>query len=304
MSEPPAKAKTNEGRILLITGMCGAGRSSTLRLLEDTGYETIDNLPLYLLPDLLRPIQLFRRPIAIGIDIRTRDFNADSLVQITQQLRQSNAPVSLIFLDCADEVLQARFTETRRRHPLAEDRPLADGIRHERVAMEPAKVYSDLVIDTTQLSLPDLRRIVQGYFAFAAAPGMRLSVMSFAYKHGTPREADMIFDLRFLRNPHYDANLRPLTGKDAKVGEFIEQDPDFGRFFDDATRLLTPLIPRYQQEGKSYLTIAFGCTGGRHRSVYAATKLAQWLQQNYKRVTLFHRDIDRQPVHQIEENAA
>lgn len=281
------------GRIILVTGLSGAGRSSTLKVLEDLGYEAIDNLPLYLLQDLLKPVQLLRRPIAIGIDVRTRDFNVDLVLHQIQQLKEDATPLSVVFLDAEDAVLINRFTETRRRHPLAIDRPVGDGIKQERALLEPLRKAADIILNTSDLSLADLRRQLHGQFTFSTSGGISLSVMSFAYRQGLPREADIVIDVRFLRNPHYDAMLKDLSGKDAPVGAYIEQDADFSRFFGDLTQMFTPLLPRYQQEGKNYLTIAFGCTGGRHRSVYTATKFAQWLQQTHKRITLVHRDLDK-----------
>jgi UPF0042 nucleotide-binding protein len=296
MSEnQPSNSNNNAkpARIILITGMSGAGRSATLKVLEDIGYEAIDNLPLYLLQDVLKPAQMFRRPIAIGIDVRTRDFNVEHVLRYIHQLREDKAPISLVFLDCDDTILINRFTETRRRHPLAIDRPVGDGIKQERSLLAPLQQQADIILNTSDLSLADLRRQVHGHFAFAIQSGISFSVMSFAYRYGIPREADIVTDVRFLVNPHYNADLRPLTGKDELVGDFIEQDPDFESFFIHLQQLLQPLLPRYQAEGKNYLTFAFGCTGGRHRSVYVATRFAQWLQQTHKRVTLYHRDLEK-----------
>jgi len=186
-----------------------------------------------------------------------------------------------------------RYTETRRRHPLAGDRPVLDGIHLERQRVWPLRDRADLVIDTTTLNPGDLKRLLQGHFALGAAPGITIFVTSFSYRHGLPRDADLVFDVRFLRNPHYVAALRPLTGRDAPVGAFIEADADFAPFFQRLCLLLAPLLPRYEREGKSYLTIAIGCTGGRHRSVYLAERLAAWLSEQGRPVGVNHRDLDQ-----------
>jgi len=276
--------------VILVTGLSGAGRSTALRALEDLGYEAVDNLPLALLnaPDG------FDRPVAIGIDSRTRGFSAEALSERVQRLRaESGLRVRLVFLTCSDEALQRRFTETRRRHPLALDRPIADGIRQERRLLEDLQARADLTIDSTDLAIGDLKRLVQGNFALDQRPQLSISIMSFSYRHGLPREADLVFDVRFLANPHYRDALRPLTGRDAAVADFIRADPAFGPFFADLTALLLPLLPGYEREGKSYLTLAVGCTGGRHRSVFVAERLAAWLADHGRQVDLRHRDVAR-----------
>lgn len=281
-------------RVLLITGMSGAGRSAALKALEDVGYEAVDNLPLSLLTSLVRPSGLPRRALAIGVDIRTRDFGVEPFMrQIEELVQHDDLEVRLVFLDCEDEELRRRFTETRRPHPLATDRPVTDGIRHERRLLSPLRDHADQVIDTTGLGLNDLRRQLHGKFSLDVRSSFALFVMSFAYRNGLPREADLVFDARFLANPHYEANLRELDGTDAAVGEFISADPGYDSFFDSLTALLQPLLPRFRAEGKSYLTIAVGCTGGRHRSVFIAERLAAWLQSQGQQVNLAHRELDR-----------
>jgi UPF0042 nucleotide-binding protein len=258
--------------------------------LEDLGYEAVDNLPLA----LLNAPASFDRPVALGIDSRTRGFSAAALLERIQRLKaEPGQSVSLVFLTCSDEVLQRRFTETRRRHPLALDRPVADGIRQERLLLEDLADAADLVIDSTDLAIGDLKRLMQGHFALDRRPGLAIAVMSFSYRYGLPREADLVFDVRFLANPHYREELRPLTGRDAAVGAYIEADPAFRPFFENLTHLLLPLLPGYEREGKSYLTLAVGCTGGRHRSVFVAERLAEWLALNGRRVDLRHRDAAR-----------
>ncbi|MCP4330429.1 MAG: RNase adapter RapZ [Alphaproteobacteria bacterium] len=278
--------------VLLITGMSGAGRSSVLRALEDQGYEAVDNLPLTLLETLVHSEKELSRPAAIGVDIRTRDFGVARLTREIDRLKNTpGLDVMLIFIDCDDEVLGRRFTETRRRHPLAMDRPLADGIRDERIVLNAVRERADLVIDTTTSSLADLRSDLAHRFARDYTPGLNVIVTSFSYGKGLPRGADLVFDVRFLDNPYYDSALRPLTGLDQRVAEFIAESPGFKTFFDNLTELLLPLLPRYEREGKSYLTIAAGCTGGRHRSVYVAERLAATLRQTGVPVTVRHRDL-------------
>ncbi|HWA42602.1 MAG TPA: RNase adapter RapZ [Hypericibacter adhaerens] len=277
--------------VVLVTGLSGAGHTTALKILEDLGYEAVDNLPLTLMDGLAGG--KLARPLAVGVDSRTRDFSAEALSEKLGRLtHDAGLEVKLLFLDCSDEVLRRRFTETRRRHPLALDRPVADGIRQERELLAPLRELADLVVDSTDLAIGDLKHLLQGHFRLQSAQAA-ITVMSFSYRHGLPREADLVFDVRFLTNPHYRDELRPLTGKDAKIGLFIEADPAWGPFFDNLRNLLLPLLPRFEREGKSYLTLAVGCTGGRHRSVFAAERLAQWLRAQGRHVSLRHRDLDR-----------
>jgi RNase adapter protein RapZ len=287
-----APSRPAQGRLLVVTGMSGAGRSTALKAVEDMGYEAVDNLPLSLLPNLLSAPAT--PPLAIGVDVRTRDFGVSALLATLDRLvAEHNLDLKIVFLDCEDDRLVRRYTETRRRHPLAGDRPVLDGIHLERQRVWPLRDRADLVIDTTALNPGDLKRLLQGHFALGTAPGITIFVTSFSYRHGLPRDADLVFDVRFLRNPHYVAALRPLTGRDAPVGAFIEADPDCAPFFKRLCLLLTPLLPRYEREGKSYLTIAIGCTGGRHRSVYLAERLAAWLSEQGRPVGVNHRDLDQ-----------
>jgi UPF0042 nucleotide-binding protein len=278
-------------RLLVVTGLSGAGHTTALKILEDLGYEAVDNLPLMLLGGITSESGDGERAIAIGVDSRTRDFTAAALGERLERLRADpRLEVKLIYLDCMDESLRRRFTETRRRHPLALDRPVADGIRQERQLLAPLRDQADLVVDTTDLTSADLRRLLRGHFALHRRPGLAFSVVSFSYRHGLPREADLVFDVRFLRNPHYDPALRPLTGRDLEVGRFIEADPAYAPFFAALTQLLLPLLPSFEREGKSYVTIAIGCTGGRHRSVFVAERLAAWLGTQGRTVNIRHRD--------------
>ncbi len=278
-------------RIVLVTGMSGAGRTSALKDLEDLGFEAVDNLPATLLGTLVRPGNRVERDVAIGIDCRTRAFDPQKLRrQLAERASSRSSNLSLLFLDCDDEILRRRFTETRRRHPLGPDRPVTDGILRERQLMAPLRECADLVIDTSQLSTAGLRQLISGHFGQAAEVQPTLSVISFAYRNGVPREADLVFDVRFLGNPHYVDELRPLTGADPAVRAYVEADPAFALLMARLEALLMPLLPLYQKEGKSYLTIAFGCTGGRHRSVVVAESFAARLRSAGRVVAVQHRD--------------
>ncbi len=277
-------------QLVLVTGMSGAGRSTALNILEDAGYEAVDNLPLSLLENVVAGGNAPAR-LAIGIDIRTRDFDAEQFIgQIGALAAQARLMVSVVFLDCDSDVLMRRFTETRRRHPLAIDRPVADGISLERKRLAPLRELADIVIDTSQSAPADLRSRLMAAFG-GTAPTLAVFVQSFSYKRGLPRESDLVFDVRFLRNPHYDAELRPMTGLDAPVADYVAADPGFADFFERLTGLIAELLPRYASEGKSYLTISVGCTGGRHRSVYVTRRLADWLSERDWMVTALHRDL-------------
>jgi len=284
-------------RLLLVTGLAGAGRSTALKCLEDHGFEAVDNLPLALLPHLVSGVNAAGaapRALAIGIDSRTRDFTAEGLATLLQDMKRDPAlDVRLLFLDSDDETLRRRFTETRRRHPLAPDRPVSDGIAQERRLMFPLQQVADLVIDTSDRTIGDFKALLANELGLESKSGLAIAVMSFSYRLGLPREADLVFDVRFLDNPHYDPALRPLTGEDERVGRKVESDPAYDGFFTGMTGLLWPLLPGFEREGKSYLTIAIGCTGGRHRSVHVARRLAQWLDEKGRPALLRHRDVDR-----------
>jgi UPF0042 nucleotide-binding protein len=278
--------------VVVVTGMSGAGRSTALKALEDLGYEAVDNLPLSLLSSLLTPGTAAARPLAIGVDARTRDFGpAPFLEELDELVRYRKFVVRVLFLDCDSEVLQRRFSETRRRHPVTPDRRVTNGIKRERAMLEPLRDRADEVIDTTDMAIGDLKRLLDSNYALERLPGLAVFVTSFAYRHGLPHEADLVFDVRFLKNPHYVENLRPLSGLDKLVGDFIEADPDLETYFSNLTTLLEPLLPRFDAEGKSYLTVAVGCTGGKHRSVYLAERLGAWLETKGERVSVNHRDL-------------
>jgi UPF0042 nucleotide-binding protein len=267
-------------RVVLVTGLSGAGKASILRALEDLGYEAVDNPPLPLMEDL---IARGERPIALGVDTRSRGFDAQDVLSLVARLKSNPAlRPELVFAYADEAALLRRFTETRRRHPLAPNSRVADGVAAETALTAPLRGEADLLLDTSDLALHALRRLIEQRFARAddASPGMTVTFMSFAYPAGLPREAELVFDTRFLRNPHYDPMLRDLTGLDPAVAAYVEADPDFGRFISKVTDLLSLLLPRFVQEGKKYATIAVGCTGGRHRSVATVQNLAEWLRQS------------------------
>jgi UPF0042 nucleotide-binding protein len=292
-------------RILLVTGLSGAGKSTALRTLEDIGWEVVDNLPLSLLEHLLstplaKSTGRRRRPLAIGVDSRTRDFDAQGIVQQIKGLAtEQGYPVETLFFDCAGGELLRRYSETRRRHPLALDRPAMDGIAAERTLMEPLRRWSDYIIDTTDTDSHALQQQVRTRFS-TGREAPTLHVMSFGFARGLPRNADNVFDLRFLQNPHWVDELRPLTGLDRPVGEYIARDPAYEEAVTRIEELLLVLLPRYEAEGKSYVSLAFGCTGGRHRSVHVAERVAARLRKAGFSPTLEHRDLGSLPRDVIE----
>ena len=265
-------------RVVLVTGLSGGGKASVLRELEDLRYETVDNPPLPMLEEM---VSRSDRNLAIGVDARTRGFDAELVLAALERLRRNPKLRPELVYTWADETtLFRRYTETRRRHPLAPQGLVADGIANEEVLTGPLRGGADMVIDTSDLPLAALRRLIDRHFgAGSNADESRLvvSLISFAYKLGLPREADLVFDSRFLRNPHYDPILRDRTGLDAAVGAYIAADPDFATFFAKMAELIDMLLPRFVQEGKKYATITIGCTGGRHRSVYLVEQLAERL---------------------------
>ena len=279
-----------EPHLVVVTGMSGAGRSTCLKLLEDLGFEALDNLPLPLMERLLRDGDAIEGDLAIGVDTRTRAFEPARLIALVEGLRAASGyQAELVFFTCDDEVLQRRYTETRRRHPLAADRPVADGIARERTLLAPLQDAADRLIDTTACTIPELRRRLDGLYGDGGRQ-LVVGLVSFAYRRGLPREADLVFDVRFLQNPHYIDGLRPLTGLDPDVQRHIAADPGFAPFVERLDALLQPLLPRYAAEGKSYLTIAFGCSGGRHRSVYLAELFAERLGAAGWEVGVRHRE--------------
>lgn len=288
-------------RVLLVTGMAGAGRTTALKSLEDLGWEVVDNLPLSLLDRLLdAPLPEgatdAQRPLAIGIDSRTRGFDAATIVRRVRRPRADDSyGVEILYLDAQATVLARRYSETRRRHPLALDRPFEDGLALERALTLPLREAADHLIDTGEFSAPDLQAEVRGRFAGSTGLVPTLVVTSFAYARGLPRDADLVFDMRFLQNPHWVPELKPGTGLDEAVAAHVAADPAYADALDRIASLLTLLIPRYAGEGKAYLTVAFGCTGGRHRSVHIAEAMGERLRGDGFSPTIRHRDLP--PTH-------
>jgi RNase adapter protein RapZ len=281
MMPPPAP------QIVLVTGLSGAGKLTILRALEDLGFETVDNPPLSGLLELAAKAD---KNLAIGVDARSRGFSAESVLETLARLRQEqNFSPALVFATATDEMLLRRYSETRRRHPLAQSGAIIEGIALERELTAPLVRAADWLVDTSALPVPRLRRLVEQHFG-ANNPGMVLNLVSFAFPAGLPPEADLVFDARFLKNPHYEPNLRLLSGLDPEVGSFIEQDPDFAVYFYKLLNLIEFLLPRFVQEGKKYATICVGCTGGQHRSVYMIEKLSSQLAKTGWRVGVTHRE--------------
>ncbi|EPX76931.1 RNase adapter RapZ [Litoreibacter arenae] len=290
-TQPPSP---NPHRIVIITGPSGAGRSTAINALEDLGFEAIDNLPLSLIPRLLsgRPLE---RSVALGVDVRNRDFTTKGLMKLVDALPlKTEAEVSLLYLNAREDVLVRRYSETRRPHPMAPNESLQDGIRRERELLGAIQSRSDIVIDTSDLSPHDLRAELTKLFAAPGESGLSVLLNSFSYKRGVPHGVDMVFDCRFLRNPHWDQDLRSLTGQDARVAEYVTADARFAPFFDKITELTDLLLPAFHDEGKSYLTIGLGCTGGKHRSVAVAEMMGKALANKGWQVSIRHRELERQ----------
>ena len=300
MSLPYAKP------ILLVTGMSGAGKSTVLKTLEDLGWEIVDNLPLLLLDRLLdtppsqgQPDDT--QPLAIGIGARTRDFDAGRIIRRIRDLSdQHGLAIGTLFLDCSGTELERRYSETRRRHPLALDRPAGDGIAREREMLAPLRDWANRLIDTTTLSANELAQQIRRSFARDDQGTPTLSIQSFGFARGLPRNADLVFDMRFLRNPHWDPVLRPGTGLDADVAAYVAADPAYEAAVGRIEDLLLLLLPRYRAEGTSYVSVAIGCTGGRHRSVHVAERIAGRLRAEGFSPTVNHRDLGAAPQDSLE----
>lgn len=288
-------------RIVVLTGMSGSGKTTALRALEDLGFYAIDNLPIRLLDRL---VELFGdgsaeyERLTLVVDARSavqqQPEELDVVPMILEQTRRSGHDVELVFLDASDEALERRYSETRRRHPLGRDGSVLDGIVRERAVLEPLRSAATWSIDTSRLSVHELRRTVEHAFAETDADHrMSVTVLSFGFKYGLPPEADLVFDVRFLANPHFVESLRSLTGRDPEVAEFVSSKPEAATFMNKVQDLVAFLLPEFEREGKAYLTVAIGCTGGRHRSVALVQQMAEWLERRGVRAHVRHRDVDR-----------
>ena len=283
-------------RLIVLTGMSGGGKTVALRALEDLEFYCVDNLPGSLLPHLVQAVlqdkSSRRRRIAVGMDVRNRGEDFSHLPSVLSELAAAGVQVHLIFLDCRDDVLIKRYSETRRRHPLAlRGVSLADAIIEERRLLRPLMAIAEKVIDSSDLNVHQLRRLVATGYA-QATEGLTLMFQSFAFRRGLPLDADFVFDARCLPNPHWQPHLRPLSGKDAPVREYLDAEPLVEEYFSDTARWLDSWIPRFEQDDRSYLTISIGCTGGRHRSVYLVEKLATHYRSQREGVLTFHRELE------------
>ena len=282
-------------RIVVITGMSGSGKSTAIRALEDAGFFCIDNLPVLLLPKLTELAGLGNpgRRLALVIDAREGVFLREA-PRMLDELRRGGHQVEVLFLDSSDDTLTRRFSETRRRHPLAPHETISEGIRRERGALHDLREVADQVIDTSDLNVHDLKKIIHERFSAEQSDAPSISILSFGYRYGVPPQADLVFDVRFLPNPYFVPEMKGLTGKHPQVARFVLDRPDAQAFLDKVVDFCRFLFPRYHKEGKSYLTIALGCTGGRHRSVAIARELYQRLSRDSARVQLWDRDVDKE----------
>jgi UPF0042 nucleotide-binding protein len=292
--------------ILLVTGLSGAGKTTVLKTLEDLGWEAVDNFPIRLAGALLDiPASGGRSnpsiPLALGFDSRTRGFKADALIrQIMQLQKRAELNIMTLFLDCSGAEIERRYTETRRRHPMALDRPAMDGIAQERMMMEPLRRWAETVVDTSKMSANELQNDIRTRFSNNANLHSTISITSFGFSRGVPHNVDLVFDLRFLRNPHWDNALRPLTGMDPEVAQYVESDPAYAEAMFKIRELLRFLLPLYDAQGKAYVNIAFGCTGGRHRSVHVAEQFGKWLRDDGFSPTVVHRNLTSRPIDALE----
>lgn len=286
--------KPTEGHhIVIVSGPAGSGRTTAIRALEDLGFEAIDNLPLSFLPRLFAvPV---KRSVVVGIDPRNREFATDRLIEaMTEIERSAGDPPVLVFLDCDAHTLVQRYSETRRRHPLSPKETPLVGIERERALLAPLRERADVLIDTRAMTPHDLRaEMVRQFGEDDNRNNLAVTLQSFSYKRGLPRGIDMVIDVRFLKNPHWVADLRPRDGRDPEVSAFVEADPDYAGFYARLDDLLSFLLPAYRAEGKSYFSLGIGCTGGRHRSVAVVEALAKTLAAKGWQVSIRHRELER-----------
>jgi len=294
-------------RVLLVTGLSGAGKTTALRALEDLGWETVDNFPIRLLERMIGKAEKGgsdgepRPPLAVGFDSRTRGFvPQDIIARVKKLTARPDLDLATLFLDCRSDELIRRYNETRRRHPMAADHPVTEGIKADRELLEPLRRWAESVIDTSAMSSNDLQQAVRERYAASGSPEMTVTVSSFGFARGTPPLADLVFDMRFLDNPHWVPELRELTGLDPAVGEHIAGDAAWDEAFGRIRDLVLQLLPRYGAQGKAYVHVACGCTGGRHRSVYTAEMLAGALREAGFSPTVIHRNLGSRAADQVE----
>lgn len=282
-------------KVIVVSGPSGAGRSTAINVLEDLGFEAIDNVPLSLIPRLTDGE--LPRPMAIGVDVRNRDFSTAAVADLIAQMQgRGDLDAQLLYLEADEDTLVRRYSETRRRHPLAPDEPAIQGIRREADVLAPLREKAEFLLDTSDLSPHDLKARLTDWFGEKGNALFGISLQSFSYKRGSPKGVDMTFDCRFLKNPYWDPSLRSLTGLDDAVGAYIRTDPREAAFKAKITDLLLLLLPAFREEGKSHISIGFGCTGGQHRSVYVTEQIAQALANEGWQVSKRHREQDRKQV--------
>ena len=284
-------------QLVIVSGLSGSGKSTALHVLEDVGYNCIDNLPVSLLPALVAQIEIHKddqHKFAIGIDVRNAWKDLQIFPQMISTLKEAHLPFTVIFLDSQSSVLIQRFSETRRKHPLSDKHTnLAEAISNEQELLEPIRDTADQIIDTSHLTLHELRDLVKERVVGRSLTTMAILFESFGFKHGIPVNADLVFDARCLPNPHWKPNLRPLTGKDQDVIDFLEAEDAVNEMYQDIEQYMTRWLPRYQANNRSYITIAVGCTGGQHRSVYLSERLKAHFTDQYSDVQVRHRDIHK-----------
>jgi RNase adapter protein RapZ len=284
-------------QLIIVSGLSGSGKSTALHVLEDVGYNCIDNLPVSLLPALVAQIEIHKddkQKFAIGIDVRNAWSDLNIFPEMISTLKQAHLPFSVLYLDSQTSVLIQRFSETRRKHPLSNtETNLAEAIHNEQELLEPIRDSADQIIDTSYLTLHELRDLVKERLVGRNPLDMAILFESFGFKHGIPVNADIVFDARCLPNPHWKQNLRTLTGKDSDVIQFLEEQPAVNEMYHDIEQYLARWLPRYQANNRSYITIAVGCTGGQHRSVYLSERLKAYFAQQYPDVQVRHRDITK-----------
>ena len=283
-----------KGELVILTGLSGSGKLSALKAFEDLGYYSVDNLPLNLVPrfaDLIQQSKEGQRA-ALVVDVR-EGMSLDQFPAILKRVRKV-LPTQVVFLEASDDALVRRFSETRRPHPLGRSNTVLRSIKAERKRLEPIRNVADILLDTTKFNVHDLRAHINAQFEREESDkNLTISSTSFGFKNGVPSEADLVFDVRFLPNPHFVPEFRKLTGKDPKVARYVRQFPQTQEFLDKTADMLTFLLPHYIKEGKSYLTVAFGCTGGQHRSVFIAEEMKKRLEAEGYRVKTAHRDMPR-----------